>query len=63
MPCSGFNKPFSIHCDASELGLGALLYQEQEEQLKVFSYASCTLSPAEKKYYLHNGKLEFHALK
>ena len=43
MPYPDFNKPFSFHCDASELGLGAKLYQEQEGQLKVISYVSRTL--------------------
>ena len=35
-----FNKPFSIHCDFNELGLGVVLYQEQERQQKVICYAS-----------------------
>ena len=58
-----FSLPFVLHCDASETGLGAVLYQEQEDKLRVVSYASRTLSPAEKNYYLHSGKLEFLALK
>ena len=58
-----FSKPFVIHCDASQLGLGAVLYQKQENETKVISFASRTLSPAERNYYLHSGKLEFLAMK
>jgi len=58
-----FDSPFVVHCDASEKGLGAVLCQKQEGQLKVISYASRSLSQAEKNYHLHSGKLEFLALK
>ena len=58
-----FEKPFVMHCDASERGLGAVLCQKQDDKLKVISYASRTLTPAEKNYHLHSGKLEFLALK
>ena len=58
-----FSIPFTIHCDASQNGLGVVLYQEQEGETRVVSIASRTLTPVERNYYLHSGKLEFLALK
>ena len=55
--------PFELHTDASQEGLGAILYQKQLGRLCVIGYASRTLTPAETKYHLHSGKLEFLALK
>ena len=54
---------FIVHTDASQEGLGAALYQEQEGKTKIVSLASRTLTPAEKNYFMHSGKLEFLALK
>ena len=58
-----YNIPFSVHCDASQQGLGAVLYQKQDGKDKVISFASRSLTDPEKNYNLHSGKLEFLALK
>lgn len=58
-----FNLPFILHTDASNEGLGAVLYQEQNSKLRVIAYGSRSLTPAEKNYHLHSSKLEFLALK
>ena len=58
-----FNLPFELHVDTSNAGLGAVLYQSQEGQLRVISYASRTLTASERNYNYHSGKLEFLALK
>ena len=51
-----------LHTDASENGLGAVLYQKQDDGMDcVIAYASQTLSKSEKSYDVH--KLEFLALK
>ena len=58
-----FIKPFKLHTDASTIGLGAILYQYQEQGRKdwVIGYASRALSKSEFCYPAH--KLEFLALK
>ena len=58
-----FEEPFVLHTDASEKGLGAILYQLQGGKMRVIGYGSRTLTPAEQNYRLHSGKLEFLALK
>ena len=57
-----YTKPFRVHTDASELGLGAVLYQEQDDgTTRVIAFASPSLSNSEQRY--HSSKLEFLALK
>ena len=63
MAYPNFNLPYIVHTDASEKGLGAVLYQQQGDQMRVISYASRTLTQSEKNYHMHSGKLEFLALK
>lgn len=58
-----FDLPYVLHTDASQQGLGAVLYQRQGGKLRIIAYGSRTLSPAERNYNLHSGKLEFLALK
>ncbi|RXN35846.1 Retrovirus-related Pol polyprotein from transposon 412 [Labeo rohita] len=53
--------PYILHTDASTSGLGAALYQEQDEQQRVIAFASRGLSRSESRYPAH--KLEFLALK
>lgn len=55
--------PFVLHCDASQDGLGAVLYQKQKGKMSVIAYGSRTLTPPKKNYHMHSGKLEFLALK
>ena len=56
-----FTKPFLLYTDASGLGLGCILYQEQEGKTHVIGYGSRTLKTSEANY--HSSKLEFLALK
>lgn len=58
-----FSQPFILHTDASNQGLGAVLYQQQKGKLCVIAYRSRTLTAPERNYHLHSGKLEFLALK
>lgn len=46
-----FTKPFTLHTDASNQGLGAVLYKEQAGKMRVIAYASRTLTESEKNYH------------
>lgn len=54
-------KPYTLHVDASQKGLGAVLYQECPEGMKPVALASRKLKPSEKNYPIH--QLEFLSLK
>ena len=59
---ANYQKPFKLHTDASENGLGAVLYQRQDDDTEhVIPYASGTLSKSKRNYDAQ--KLEFLALK
>jgi hypothetical protein len=52
-----------VHTDASQEGLAAVFYQEQQGTIRVIAYASRILTPAKKNYHYQLSKLEFLALK
>ena len=57
-----FSLPFELHTDASNIGLGAILYMiDKDNKRRVISYASRSLTKSEKHYPAF--KLEFLCLK
>ena len=59
---ANYKKPFQLQTDASDFGLGAVLYQrDNNNHQRVIAFASHSLSNTEKNYPAH--KLEFLALK
>ena len=57
-----YTKSFKVHIDASEQGLGVVLYQDQDDgTTHIIAYVSQNLSKSEKRY--HSSKLEFLTLK
>ena len=59
---ANYKKPFQLQTDASDLGLGAVLYQRDDnDHQRVIAFASRSLSNTERNYPTH--KLEFLALK
>lgn len=47
-----FNLPFQIECDASDLGIGAVLVQTQDEEERVIAYMSAKLSATQRNYHV-----------
>ena len=59
MAYADYSKPFKLHTDICNLGLGAVLYQSSQD--RVIAYASRILSKSKRNYPAY--KLEFLALK
>ena len=48
-----FNRPFFMNCDASDISLGSVLYQEDDDgNHQVVSFASRTLNHCERNYHV-----------
>jgi hypothetical protein len=45
-----YSKPFVLYTNASDVAIGAVLLQKQEEKFSIIRYLSRTLPPAQNKY-------------
>ena len=53
-----YKKPMLLHTDASEVGVGATLSQEDEEgKVRLIACRSKKLSPSEKNYPVHENEM------
>jgi hypothetical protein len=50
LSCPNFSYPFTLQCDASDVGIGAVLTQNVEGKEQVICYLSRALLPAEQRY-------------
>lgn len=50
LACPDFSKPFTVHCDASDFGIGGTLTQEFNGEEHPLAYYSRSLSPPERNY-------------
>lgn len=46
-----YTLPFAVHCDASNVGVGAMLTQTQNGVEKVIAYFSAKLTPTQQRYF------------
>ncbi|CAK1580742.1 unnamed protein product [Parnassius mnemosyne] len=50
LACPNFELPFSVHCDASNYGIGAMLTQHQDDKEVVIAYMSKALNKNQQNY-------------